>query len=387
MARRAQDPKRASPEAHIPRAPDCRDFTGYRPCRPGYLCEKCRESKPAGASVLLINLDATGNVMQTTAALPAILGRWPGASITWVTLSEAAPLLDNNPHVWRVVPYSWEAVNILREMSFDVVLNADKTQRSCALAMSVRSPVKLGFALSPHGAIEPFNPEAEHLWRLGVDDELKFRKNELPGTRLLAESWGLEWRRDEYVLVLTDEERAFVEQYRRSQELDGRYAVGLNTGCSAGYPNKKMTVEQLARLARLVTEAIPRARILLLGGASETERNAEIARMAGVPVVRTPTTEGLRRGILYIAACDAVVTGDTAAMHIAIALRKWVVAHFGLSCASEIDLYDRGVKIASSLECSPCWRKVCKWPTVRCIDGIDLDGVVEAVRRGESALR
>jgi len=378
-------PPLPTPDGALPRATLCRHFTGYRPCMPYETCEGCERFEPVGTSILLVNLDAMGDVLMTTAALPAIRRRWPGSSVTWVTLPQCQPLLANNPLIWRVMPYTWETTNILREMSFDVVINVDKSQRSAAMAMSAEAPLKLGFRMNGHGAIEPFNPECDYHWRLGTDDELKFRRNDQYGTRILAESLGLEWKRDEYVLELTDEERSFVARYRKEAGLDGRYVVGFNTGCSDLYPNKKMSVEQLAQLAAKIAGRTGGAAILLLGGKAETERNAEITRRAralGVDVVETPTTEGLRRGILYIAACDAVVTGDTSAMHIAIALKKWTVAHFGLSCAVEIDLYERGRKLVSGLECSPCWRKTCKWETVRCIEELDLDEIAAAVEAG-----
>jgi len=371
----------------LPRATLCRHFTGYRPCAPYETCDNCGRFEPVGTSILLINLDAMGDVLMTTAALPALERRWPGSSVTWVTLPQCGPLLENNPLIWRVMPYTWETTNILREMSFDVVINVDKSQRSAAMAMSAAAPLKLGFKVNAHGAIEPFNPECDYHWRLGTDDELKFRKNDQYGTQILAESLGLEWKRDEYVLELTDDERAFVAAYRDEHGLGGRYAVGFNTGCSELYANKKMTTEQFAGLAAKIGERIADAAILLLGGKAEAERNAEIARLArerGVEVIETPTTEGLRRGILYIAACDAVVSGDTSAMHMAIALKKWVVVHFGLSCGVEIDLYDRGRKLLCDLECSPCWRKVCKWETLRCIEELNLDEIAGAVEAGAS---
>ena len=43
-------------------------------------------------------------------------------------------------------------------------------------------------------------------------------------------------------------------------------------------------------------------------------------------------------------ACDIVVSGDSLGMHMAIGLKKWVVAWFGPTCHQEIDLYDRGAK-------------------------------------------
>jgi heptosyltransferase-2 len=66
-------------------------------------------------------------------------------------------------------------------------------------------------------------------------------------------------------------------------------------------------------------------------------------------------------------------------MHLAIALKKFVIAWFGLSCWQEIDLYDRGIKLFNiDLECSPCWKRECPY-NLECISSIDLDKIVKIV--------
>ncbi len=361
----------------------CRRFTGYKPCAPGRLCEACDNPEPWGLRVCLIALDALGAVIQATSLLPAIHREWGPVTITWVTLPAHRPVFAGNDLVWEVLPYDAETISILQRMRFDIVVNVDKTRRSAALAESIPAGRRLGFGLSPRGQIVPMNAEAEYLYRLGLDDELKFRRNDRPGTRILAEALGLGWQRDPYVLRLLPEEAAFVVRWRQEVGAAERPLVGYNTGCSALFPNKKLTVERHVELIRRARTIAPHARHVLLGGAAETERNRRIARAAGGDVLTSPTTEGLRRGILYVAACDVVVTGDTAALHMAVGLGKHVVAWFGLSCAAEIDLYDRGVKVVADVPCAPCWKRACAEPI--CLDAVDLEAMVEGIRDGVDA--
>ncbi len=68
-------------------------------------------------------------------------------------------------------------------------------------------------------------------------------------------------------------------------------------------------------------------------------------------------------------------------MHLAIALKKFVIAWFGLSCWTEIDLYDRGVKLfPEGLSCAPCWKKVCP-NNLECIQMIDLERIVKETEK------
>jgi heptosyltransferase-2 len=360
--------------------PDCKRFTGYKPCFPGTRCYvECVDHNPIGTRILLVNLDAMGNVLVTTSILPALKRKYPSSTITWLTERHTAPLLQHNPLVDRIMTWDPESWLILREMTFDVVMNVDKSRRSGAFVMGINAKKKLGFGMNADGQIIPLNRGAEANYVLGLDDELKFRVNTKTVPQLQCEEFGLEYRRDEYILNLTAEEEHFCAVYRERNGLaPGTLIVGFNTGCSELYPNKKMTIDQHVGLVNRLY-AVPGVRLLLVGGPEDTQRNAEIVRQVGDMVHSTPTTEGVRRGLCYENLCDVVITGDSFGMHIAIGLRKHVIAWFGVSCWSEIDLFDRGTKlIPGGLACSPCWKRECPY-NLECIQMIDLDRIVNEV--------
>ncbi len=374
-------------EGFGPYAADCRHFTGYRPCRFRRLCDGCPHYEPRGLRVLIINLDAMGDVVRTTSLLPALKRAHPESFVSWVTLPAAAPVLENNPHVDEVLPYGPDTVLELEPRRFDLVLNVDKSRRAGALALRVRAAERRGFGVDEHGAIVPLNPGAGYQYWTGLDDDLKFFRNRKSEQQMLAETMGLEFRRDPYVLVLSDEERAFVDRCRRTWGLDRADAVvGLNTGCSTLYPYKKLPVAYQARLAERLVERFPGARVILLGGPEDAERNEAIARATRAPVLPTPCTEGLRRGIQYMDLADVVITGDSLGMHLAIGLRKWVVAWFGLTCEQEIDFFDRGEAVLADVACRPCWRRSCDEP-VKCYERVDMEALLAAAARGIEAVR
>jgi len=369
--------------------PDCKHFTGYKPCFLGSNClEECVEPMPYGTKVLVVNLEAMGNVLVTTTLLPAIKRKYPRSTVYWITLKNAAPLLLNNQYIGKV--FLWEPENwlMLQAMQFDVVLNVDKSMHACAFTMSLKSQKKLGYGINENGVIVPLNKGAEYNYLLGLDDHLKFHTNQKTNSRLLTEATALKYRRDEYILNLSSDEMEFCRKYRQGILTDysqqtahgSPLVVGFNTGCSQLYPNKKMTVDQHVLL---INELAKRrnVRMVLLGGPEDTERNAEIARQVGDKVVTTPTTDGLRRGICYENVCDVVITGDSLGMHIAIALRKFVIVWFGVSCPQEIDLFERGIKLVpEGLACSPCWKRECPYD-LECIQIIDLERIVDKVDR------
>jgi heptosyltransferase-2 len=260
-------------------------------------------------------------------------------------------------------------------------MNVDKSQRSCALLNSVTAKTKLGFGLNEDGKIMPINEGAAYNYKLGMDDHLKFKINKRTGQDYLAETFELDYSQDEYILNFNEEEINFIANYKKEIGItDKDLVVGFNTGCSNLYPNKKMTVEQHVYLIEKFLEK-KKYKIILLGGPEDTERNNEIYFRFNRKILNTPTDQGVRRGACFESIPDVIITGDSFGMHLAIALKKFVIAWFGVSCWTEIDLYNRGIKLyQQDLFCSPCWKKVCPYD-LECIKQIDLDRIIDAVQK------
>lgn len=362
--------------------PNCKTFTGYKPCEPYKECLDCPDEKPFGTKILLINLDALGDVLVTTATLSAIKRKYPESTIYWLTEKSSAPLLKNNPYIDKL--WIWNENNrlTLSEMEFDVCYNADKNLHCCAYINKIRATEKYGFGLNENGIIIPLNRGAEYNYRMGLEDQLKFKLNQRTGQDILSETFEVPFQRDEYVLELSKAEKDEIKLIRSQFEIQKNdFAVGFNTGCATKFPYKKMTIEQHIDLINSVSKRFPNFKILLVGGKEDTERNQKILDNVSAAVIFTPTEEGLRRGILYEAICDLIVSGDSLGMHIGIALKKYVLAWFGMTSHQEIDLYDRGEIIISDVPCAPCWSPVCLTGTLECIHELNTDDFVEAIGR------
>lgn len=362
--------------------PSCKKFTGYKPCYPDHNCwtDGCKDNIAIGTKILIINFDAMGDVLMTTAQLPALKRKYPESTIHWVTLSVSAALLKNNLLVDQVFAYNPESLSIISQIEYDLVLNVDKSQRSCALLNSVKTKRKLGFGLNEDGKIIPMNEGAHYNYNLGMDDHLKFKVNKRTGQDYLAETFEVDYRRNDYIFNFTDEELKFIDKYKKENGIEEKdFVVGFNTGCSLLYPNKKMTIDQHVYLIDNILSQKKEFKIVLLGGPEDTERNEIIYSHFQGKIINTPTNYGVRRGACFENLADVVVTGDSFGMHLAIALRKYVIVWFGVSCWTEIDLYDRGIKLyQNNLACSPCWKKQCPYD-LECIKMIDLDRIVNEI--------
>ncbi len=369
--------------------PKCKNFNGYKPC---FSYENClqngcqheNDQTQMGVKILIISLDALGNVLDNTPILHAIKRKYPVSTIYWITMPGADKILLYNPLIDKTFIWTDEQRMILKQIEFDYVMNADKSDYACAFANEVKAKKKLGFLLNNDGKIIPANEGAMYSFILGNDDQKKFRENIRSGVDIIHEVFDLEYKKDPYVFNLSAEEKEFISTYKKDIKYDDtKTYVGFNTGCSNLFPNKKMTIEQHVKLIiNLVKEK--NLTLVLLGGKEDTDRNETIMEMLNdnvrSKVISTPTTLGLRRGACFMDICDIVITGDSFGMHMAIGLKKYVIAWFGLSCAAEIELYGKGEKLVPlGLECSPCWKKVCPY-NLECIQMIDLDKIIQLTK-------
>jgi lipopolysaccharide heptosyltransferase III len=360
---------------------NCRFFLGCKPCIFKRECADCPHYAPFGTRILIIKLAAMGDVLRTTPLLHGLKRLHEGSHITWLTEASVVPMLKGIPEIDRLLPYNLEAALQLTTEIFDRLLCFDKEPRATALAMNIRAMKKAGFGMNKYGSVMPLNAESEYTFELGINDHLKFRQNRKTYPELIFECAGIPYREpQEYVITDLAKEIAWARGYLSGMGVGPEeLKVGLNTGAGDVFATKKWTEEGYSRLADRLEEELG-AKVLLLGGPAERERNERIAAGAKHSHRDTGTDHSIRRFSGIVGNCDLLVTGDTLAMHIAIALKVPVLAILGPTCHQEIELYGRGSMIVSDFDCSPCYLGVC--PKERtCMDAISPDIVFpEAVR-------
>jgi ADP-heptose:LPS heptosyltransferase len=357
---------------------DCRHFLGDRPCKFKRTCPGCKEYSPMGKRILIIKLAAIGDVLRTTPLLSGLKRTYPQSHITWVVDKEAYPLLKYTPLIDRLLPFDYPSLLPLELETFDLIIGLEKEPRGAALLSKFRGRGKKGFALGPEGNVYPLNRATEYAYFLGLSDEVKFFRNKKTYPELIFEVAELDYRRDEYLLNLSPEDITFADSFAKRMGLKkGSKVIGLNTGAGDIFANKAWTVEGYNRLIQKLKKET-KMNLLLLGGPKERERNAQIMQKAKGGVIDSGCENTLGQFAALINLCDVVVTGDTTALHLAIALKKKVVAIFGPTCAQEIELYGRGEKIVSSLSCAPCYRRSCQ-VSPNCMQAITSEEVMEKI--------
>jgi len=328
--------------------------------------------------VLIVKLAAAGDVLRTTALLPAIKSRYPGARITWVTQPEAAGLFVGNDHVDEVLTTDASGLMArLAKVMFEAVFCPDADQQTAALAATASAKARHGFTMDESGAIVPLSDAAEHWLRMGISDPLK-KTNTETYQSLLAKALELDPAAVgrpilEPTAADLDWAAGFVADHGLNQPI-----VGINTGAGERWRHKRWTRQHQAEF---VTKMAHRGfGVVLLGGGEEAQTHEELCRdgaEAGIFSAGTDLSYG--RFAATVQSCQVLVTGDTLALHVATARGVPVVVLFGPTSAAEIELYGEGVKIQpEGLPCLVCYLPDCDVKP-HCQELISVDRVVLAV--------
>jgi len=365
---------------------DCRNYRGDRPCAVGIqgVCPSdCARYSAMGQRIVIIKLGALGDVIRTAALLPGLKQCWPQSHVTWITRPAGVRTLAHHPLIDRLLPFDAETLCHLEHERFDLCLSLDKEPAPTALAMRLDARERRGIGLSSHGTAYPLNAECVRYFQLGLDDELKFRRNQQTYQQLLYDAVGLEYHGERYRLYPDATQQAHAaDVWRRLGVHDGEVVVGLNTGAGRVFANKNWPADKFIALAqRLIGQN--GWRVALLGGPDEAAVNAAIVD-ACPGALNTGCTHTELEFAALVRRCDALVTGDTMAMHVAIAGDVPTVALFGPTAAQEIDLYGRGEKVVTGLTCAPCYFRRCDL-SPNCMDEISVERVLRAVQRWVAA--
>lgn len=361
---------------------DCKFFLGDRPCvwhkATGVLCA-CDHYQKVEQRLVIIKLDAMGDVLRTTALLPALADARPGTAITWVTRRESRPLLEGNPYITEVLEYGPEALLQLQTRIFDRVINLDAGKTSAALASLAKASQKDGFFLDTRGYVLPTNAAARKWLEMGVFDDLKRQ-----GTRtyqdLMLEIIGASGAQHRYVLELSAEERARGRMHLEQLGVDfSRPVIGLNTGAGHRWQLKQWREEGYLELVERLAKRHS-AQFVLLGGPEEHERHKRLKSRSRVPLIDSGCDNAVRHFAAIVASCNVVVAGDTLAMHLALALGRRAVILFGPTSSAEIEMYGLGEKVVPEMECLVCYKPTCDF-VPNCMDLITTDMVEAAVER------
>lgn len=358
---------------------DCRFFKGDRPCDPhkekGVKCNDCNYYKPISVKILIIKLDAVGDVLRTTSILKPLKNKYPESYIEWCTRRNSLELFKHNPFVDEVIAFEAESYFRISAEKYDMVINLDTSKLSSAIAANASAKEKIGFVLNKKGFVEATSEAAQAWLEMSAFDDVK-KSNTKSYQKIMYEILNLDFP-VEPPMIQTDEKqkerinsRTFVKKISSENPV-----IGLNVGVGKKWPSKGWPLNKWQELINKLGNN--KYNLLLLGGPEEVEFVNRLKNEFSY-VIDTGCDNSLLEFAAIVDLCDLVVTADTLALHIGTALDKKIIALFGPTSANEIDLYGKGIKLISPDGCNCYYKKFCS-EAVSCVERITPEMVIEAI--------
>lgn len=363
---------------------DCIHFPLDRPCvfhkKRGVKCSNCGKyvsiNKSSGKTrILIIKLNAMGDVLRTTFLLPGLKEKYRKSEITWITDPASVTMLESNPYLSKVVPFDKDTFGFLASHAFDILINLDLSPQSMSLATLANAKKKIGYTFDNSRRIVCSGPEARQWLEMSAFDDIK-KKNKKTYQYWMSRIVGLKRADYEIFTPLLKTSIAKANAFAKKYGLVGRAIIGINPGAGKRWKLKKWTDKGFITI---IKEFASRgSKVVLYGGSDEKELIASLIKRSGGKAISAGTDHSITDFFALLNLCNLLITGDTLAMHAALGLKKKVIGIFGPTSSAEIELYNRGKKVITPKSCACCYLQVCdKKPT--CMDMIEPETVIKSV--------
>jgi len=332
----------------------------------------------AAGRICVIRLSSLGDLILMVPMLRALRASFPSKEIHLVCKLKFAGLFDGGGLVDTLIPVKRgdlrelvELRAILGRAGYETIVDAHGVIRSSLLFYSLRAPRKirirkdelkkaaliLGKANLYRSATSQAQRYAELARRLGADIREENAGLPLPASAL---------RRADAVM----------EEIGRGSGLPIAFAPG------ARWPTKRWPAEHFARL---ISEASSRGLVpLLIGGSEDRATNAEVARLSRSAPLDLTGALSIIESAAVLKRCAALVTNDSAPLHLAEAVGTPAIAFFGPT-VREFGYYPRlpaSRALEMALPCRPCSRngkRPCPYGTKECLASIEPARALEAL--------
>jgi lipopolysaccharide heptosyltransferase II len=340
-----------------------------------------------------------GDVVFTTPIIRALRRRYPDASLTYVVEDAAAPVVQTNPHLTRVIAVrrtrglarvadDWRLAREIRAEHFDLAIDLHGGPRSAWLAWASRAPTRVGYDVPG---------------RTWMYTRVVHRPRRLLPRHSVLSQWDLLPAVDSAFPPEPDRTADRVEMPvdpAAAETIRAHWArLGIPEGAkvvvihvSAGNPFRRWPESAFAELASALVSRDATRWVLLTGGPSDREATsrvlAEARQRAAGAAVRLVDAETWSLAELRAAIDRAAmyIGGDSGPLHIASTSNTPIVGLYGPTLPARSapwrpDQLGHIAVDAGELPCRPCDQHVCAPGDFRCLTSVPAVAVAAAAEQ------
>jgi heptosyltransferase I len=310
--------------------------------------------------ILVIKLSSLGDLFH---ALPAVhnLKTALNASVDWVTQEEYVDLVKCFTPVDRVIPFHRKTffrsfasfMRELRAFEYDYIVDLQGLLKSAVVAGLARGKTRIGPSFSREGARLFYSAVA------GKRDKSRHAVDEnLDVVRYLG-------------LGVTPHE--FPVKFPAAGLTEKRPRIAILP--VSRWQTKTWPADRFAEVAKILGKKT-NATFFLLGGAGERDVCDRIASILGSAAVNMAGKTSMSETGGLLKEMDMLISNDSGPVHMAAAVGTPVLAIFGPTESLRTGPFGgKHCVVRTALPCQPCFSRVCRYDTVRCMEQLTVEAV------------
>ncbi len=285
-----------------------------------------------------------GDLILTTPLLASLKNMYPDASIHVVAKPFAKEVLKNNPNVDEIITFdkkrdsTLQLIKKLRKNRYDIAISPHRSHRASYSLFLAKIPIRIGFDKAGFSFL--YTKKAKHRFdgTHEIDRNLQLLKF-LP-----------DYREDKLKkfpeIYLTKEEDDFYKKFY----LDDKDYIVIAPGSK--WKTKRWTKEGFVSI---INELGKKENIVLIGGNEDLEFTNEIIKGVKTDVLNLVGKTSLRESFSIIKHSKALISNDSAPVHMAVSFNTPVVDIYGPT-VREFGFYPyrNGKVVEVDLPCRPC---------------------------------
>ncbi len=336
--------------------------------------------------ILIRSTNWIGDAVMTIPAVRSIRAAFPNSEITLLSLPWVSDVFRYSPWVDHLFIYDKQGIHRgirgklrlvgeLRQQHFDCAIILQNAFEAAFITTLAGIPVRGGYTTDgralflTHGVKK--SPEIKNKHQVYYYQEM------LRGLEL-------ETGPDNLELFLPGSEITGAQDKLGECFADlakKRPVFGLNPGAAYG-PAKRWPAEKFEKLAQILCSQL-NGLVIIFGTEADNETARQIQQGSGNPdrILDLTGKTNLVEAMAYIGQCDVFVTNDSGLMHVGAALKTPLVALFGSTDHLATGPFSQNAKVLrKKLPCSPCKKTHCPEKHFRCMELIEVDEVLAAVK-------
>lgn len=329
-------------------------------------------------SILIFKMSSLGDIVLSVPSIRAVRKRFPKAKIKVLIDVKFREVLEKCPYIDEVITCDFTSRDAglgflalarrLRAEDFDISIDLQNNRKSHLLAFLSSIPErygydngKLSFLINrkislPTVKIDPMEHQACILGILGitsVDQKMELWPDEAGNV------WAEKFLKDNWL--------------KKDQKL-----IAISLSASRVWKTKNWPIQAMIELSEMLAKE-KGIRVVLLGIKDDKDKAAEFIKKTVAKPIDAAGRTNFSQLVSLIKRCDALLTSDSAPMHIACATGIPFVALFGPTDFKRHMIPGKWRKaLSKKIKCAPCYKPVCP-EKMKCMTSIKPKEVFDAL--------